>query len=104
MNETLLTPFQKRAERRLRSLLEAHGRTFDSRQILAGTVPFYSAEEQVVLKVSSKDLEVWILDNEASFSATERRGGFERADFDSEEDLLVTLLHEVEKLLEPHQS
>ena len=99
MSETSLTPFQVSVEGRVRSLLQRLGKVVTEREIRAGTAPFYSKDEQTAVKLSSEDLEVWLFDDEASFSGPNGGGRFERDDFSSQDELANALLARLEAVL-----
>jgi hypothetical protein len=98
-SEIVLSEFQHRAEEAIRKLLASLGRTVESRQVLRGVVPFYSPEPQTVLKLQSADFELWLYDDEASFSSVTGGGAVERLDFKSEPELLSKLLQQIEDSL-----
>jgi hypothetical protein len=95
MNETLLTAFQRDAESGIRALLEGRGKAVLDREIYEGVVPFYSPEMQRYVKLLVEGLEVWLFDNEASFSGPAGSGEFERADYASEAELMEALLEDL---------
>lgn len=99
MSDAPLTGFQRDAEAAVRGLLARFGRVVESRDILRGVVPFYSPEPQTVVKLISGDLEVWLYDDEASFSSACGGGAVERLDFRSEPALLSTLIQQIEAAL-----
>jgi hypothetical protein len=99
MANTPLTAFQRDAEESIRRLLAKLGRSVDSREVLRGVVPFYSPEPQTVVKLQSGDFEVWLYDDEASFSTSAGGGAVERLDFRSEPELLTTLLQQIQVAL-----
>ncbi len=99
MSTTSLTAFQRDAEEAIGRLLAQLGRVVDSREILQGVVPFYSREPQTVVKLRAGDFEVWLYDDEASFSAQTGGGAVERLNFKSEPELLATLLQQIESAL-----
>ena len=95
MNTYQLTNFQKSAEGAVGALLREHGRTVEQRDVLQGTVPFFSSEPQTAVRLRSGDLEVLLFDDEASYSIGGRRAGFERADFGSTGELLAAMLEQL---------
>ncbi len=97
--DPVLTGFQRTAEQAITSLLLRLGRKIDSRDVLRGVVPFFSKDPQTVLKLSSADFEVWLYDDEASFSARAGGGAVERLDFKSEPEVLDRLLEQIEAAL-----
>jgi len=92
MNQSLLTAFQRNAESGIRKLIHERGGAVTDREIYEGIVPFYSPEMQRYVKLTIGGLEIWLFDNEASFSGPEGSGEFERYDYKSEEDLTAALL------------
>jgi hypothetical protein len=97
--EPSLTEFQQTAEHSIAAILSRAGRRLDSREILQGVVPFFSKDPQTVLKLRSGDFEVWLYDDEASFSAGAGGGAVERLDFSSDSEALDSLLRKIELAL-----
>lgn len=96
----VLTEFQLTAEQEINALLLRLGRRAESREVLSGVVPFFSNSPQTVLTLISGDFQVWLYDDEASFSAQAGGGAVERLDFRSEPDLLVKLLEKLQAALD----
>lgn len=99
MPEDNLTPFQVEAESRVVELLAELGRPVAEREVLVGILPYYSRDEQMVVKLTAADLQVWLLDNEASFSSARGGGGFEREDYADTDALLGALLQSLRERL-----
>ena len=99
MDFSQLTRFQHSAERALTDLLAELGRQIDSREVLRGTIPFFSKESQTALRLTSRDLEVMLYDDEATFKTGKASAGFERADFSSQDDLLAEMIARLRKAL-----
>lgn len=98
-SEIVLSEFQYKAEEALRELLARLGKTIESREVLRGVVPFYTPEPQTVVKLQSGDFELWLYDDEASFSSGTGGGAVERLDFASEPELLTKLMQQIENTL-----
>jgi hypothetical protein len=103
MDNQELSHFQATTERELVSLLAELGRRIDVREILSGTIPFFSKEPQTALRLRSGDIEVLLVDEEASSSIGGGASRFERADFDSLEQLRAALLDHVRKEVSHHE-
>jgi len=95
MNGSPLTTFQINAESAISSLLRERGKSVAKREVYEGMVPFYSTALQRYVKLTVDGLEVWLFDNEASFSGPLGRGEFERQDYESEGELLQALLRQL---------
>ena len=95
MSHGQVTRFQRLAERKVDELLAREGRSIDQREILGGGVPFYSSEHQTALKLSAGELTCWLFDDEASFSIGDCGGGVERADYDTDEELLDAYIRKI---------
>lgn len=100
MTEVALTDFQVTAEQSINALLEQHGRQIETRDVLTGVIPVYSAESQTVVKLVSGDFECWIFDDEVSYSSARGGGGFEREDYSSSDELLADVLKRVRGAIE----
>ncbi|HQW65392.1 MAG TPA: hypothetical protein PLJ23_00040 [Gemmatimonadales bacterium] len=96
---TELSLLQEHCESRLSELLQRIGRHLDERELYEALVPFYSPKPFNVLKLRSEDIEVWVYDDEVSFSAREGGRGFELRDYKSVEDLLDAVFLAIEKAL-----
>ena len=92
MSEPDLTPFQMSAERAVKALLQERHRTVERREMLHGTIPFFSRDPQTALRLTTGDLQVLLFDDEATYSIGDHSAGFERADFGSTDDLLAALV------------
>lgn len=90
-----LTALQEEVENRLSTLLSRHDRSVDSREVLEAQVPFYSKQPFGVLKIKSQDLEVWIYDNELSFTSRSGGGGLELAGYRNREDFVEAVLAKI---------
>ncbi len=95
MSETDLTDFQESAERAVSSFLQERQRPVERREILRGTIPFYSRDPQTALRLTSGDLQVLLFDDEASYSIGDRSSSFEREDFNSTNDLLAAMMNKL---------
>lgn len=94
MTQPMLTQFQQSAEQAIVSLLAERGLTVSQREVLGGTIPFYSKEPQVAVQLTAGKMKVWLFDDEANVSGS-NESRFERADFDSTDQLLVALLDHI---------
>lgn len=94
-----LSSLQERCEIRVLDFLQLHGRRIDERDVFEALVPFYSPRVITVLKLKSGDIELWVYDDEISFTARTGGGGFEFCDYGSVEVMLDALLSAVEKAL-----
>jgi hypothetical protein len=101
MSEPDLTAFQISAERAVSAFLQEHHRVVERREVLRGTIPFYSREPQTALRLTAGDLQVLLFDDEASYSIRDRSAGFERAAFKSTDDLLAALMNKLRSELPP---
>jgi hypothetical protein len=95
-----LTAFQVTAERELGAFLKERHRAIERRDVLHGTIPFFSRDPQTAVRLRSGDLEVLLFDDEATYSIQGRSEGFERADFNSTDDLLGALMKRLRTDLE----
>lgn len=86
-----LNAFQREAERIVLGALHERGLGVDIREVRSGEVPFFSDQRQVLLKLSSGELIVLLHDDEVSYTSPTASGGLERADFQSEAQLLQAL-------------
>lgn len=86
-----LTEFQREAERIVLGALHEKGLALDIREVRSGEVPFFSDQSQVLLKLSSGKLLLLLHDDEVSYISPTVHGGLERADFQSETELLQAL-------------
>ena len=97
--EIVLSEFQHTAEEAIRKVLARLGRTTESRQVWRGVIPICSPEPQTVVNLRSADFELWLFDDEASFSSGTGGGTVERLNFTSERELLSNLLQQIEDCL-----
>jgi len=86
-----LTAFQREAERIVLGALHERGLAVDTREVRSGDVPFFSDQRQVLLKLSSGSVVVLLHDDEVSYTSPTASGGLERADFQSEAEVLQAL-------------
>ena len=99
MNEPTPTQFQQTAEREIASILQRSGRAIDQREAMSGTNPFESLKPQTVVRLRSSSLNIWLFGDEANVSSDGRERRFERADFDSTDQLLTALVDHVSALV-----
>jgi len=92
MEDTELTEFQTRMQEQVRQLLAQHGREAESQEVLRADVPFYSKDTEIAVKVLAGDIEVWLYDDEASYSLRGNSRIFERDDFGSPTELAEAFL------------
>lgn len=99
MSEPKLTAFQNRTEERVRRLLEQHGRQLDAREVIEADVPFYSDNPEIAVKIVAGDLEIWLYDDEASYSIAGQGQILEKPDYDNQDQLAETLLLQLAEVL-----
>ncbi len=99
MNAQQLTPFQKGAEQEIEVLLEQAGLAVEQREILSGTMPFYSKDPQTVIHIKAGSLQVWLSSDEANMLYGDKESRFEEPDFGSTDQLQEALLAEIRSRL-----
>lgn len=102
MNAQQLTSFQTIAEKEIVLALEQAGLAVEQREVLTGTIPFYSKEPQTAIHITARNLEVWLFGDEANLLHNGRESRFEEPDFDSSEELREALLNEIRSQLAKH--
>lgn len=96
MSEANLTKFQVNSEKEIAGIVERAGLAIDLREILSGTITFYSEELQTGIHlVISNGLEIWLFGDEANLSHAGSESRFESPDFDSVFELQAALLNDV---------
>ncbi len=87
-----LTDFQTKAEGAVNALLHEKRLQVAQREVLVGTVPFLSPNEQAALHISADHVELWLYEDEATLSVHGSDDRFERVAFDSTDALLAALV------------
>lgn len=95
MSTQQLTPFQLAAEGEIVRAFDIAGRAVEHREVLSGTIPFYSKEPQTVVHIIADGLQVWLWGDEAHLQHDGKEARFEQPDFDSTEQLQEALLKEI---------
>jgi len=95
MSEEQLTSFQVAAEKEIAAVLKHAGLPVHQREVLTGTIPFYSKEPQTATHITASGLEVWLFGDEANLLHNGKESRFEQPDFDSTDKLREALLREI---------
>lgn len=99
MADTELTEFQTRTQSRVRQVLARHNRTVESQEVFRGKVPFYSKDPVVAVKMLGGGVEVWLFDDDVSYSFRGHSRIFENSDFGSPDELADAFLSALEASL-----
>lgn len=92
MAKVELTEFQTHAQVEVQQLLTRRNRVIESQEVFRADVPFYSKDVEIAIKIVAGDVEIWLYDNEASYSFHGDSKIFERSDFDSLDELTEAFL------------
>lgn len=87
-----LTSFQRNAEEAIVAFLGERGVGVRQREVRTGTIPFFSSNQETAVRLIWRDTEVWLFADEALLSHGGSDDRFERAAFDSPDELLSALL------------
>lgn len=93
-----LTAFQRLAEERIREVATAADLTITERRAMTGQMP-HMRQEETAVKILFDGVQVWLYEDEATFSHGQEDRRFERADYESQEDLLNALIAELRESL-----
>jgi hypothetical protein len=90
-----LTSFQERVESRVRALFSDAGLAVQTREVLTAEVPFYSKRSEVAVKIVANGVEVWVYDDEASFSVRGTARVYEKPDYHDSDALTDAFMAEL---------
>lgn len=100
--EPRLTSFQTTAESRIIDLLSRAGRSVRERKVMRGQMPHMRVPE-TALKLVADGVEIWLYEDEATFSTATQDERFEREDYEDETAVLDALIEHLLRTLSPQQ-
>lgn len=96
--EPELTSFQMTAESRILDLLGSVGRPVRERKAMRGQMPHMRMPE-TALKLVADGVEIWLYEDEATFSTATQDERFEREDYEDETALLGAFIRQLSRTL-----
>lgn len=95
MREPTQTPFQRVAETKVQEVLASRGVAIAERVVAKARLPHMTDSELVIKLVTEDGAQIWLYEDEATFSEGPADHRFEHADYRSSEDLLRALIETI---------
>ncbi len=97
MSSPTETPFQRLAAAKVQEVLTSRGISIAGRGAATARLPHMSESETVVKIVTEDGGQIWLYEDEATFSKGTLDRRFERADYGSSDALLRALLDAIDR-------